>query len=273
MTNAVDHRCGRRWAPRGGNQRARRAQLFRRDDVARPPLVHRKALEYLRPRQAFDRRAHPPPARPARPVHPARPTRRDAARHALRHRRGSKTRRPRRPRHPPATPASAALTGKGRKTRHVPLLENTTALLAAYLAEHRYPAALSPLPPVQDQLPDLKFNFERRGGWRLSGRHRRPRRDRPGPLSPMTPREGREIQPGVGAQLIDVDLADAAIRGLGDGLQIPDPDVPTVNQVQQDRESSLVSGLPRTRPPGHPSVQEHREEFGTEPFGRIVLPA
>jgi site-specific recombinase XerD len=33
-------------------------------------------------------------------------------------------------------PAMAALTGKGRKTRHVPLMANTTAILAAYLAEH-----------------------------------------------------------------------------------------------------------------------------------------
>jgi site-specific recombinase XerD len=33
-------------------------------------------------------------------------------------------------------PALAALTGKGRKTRHVPLAGNTTALLTAYLAEH-----------------------------------------------------------------------------------------------------------------------------------------
>jgi len=33
-------------------------------------------------------------------------------------------------------PAIAALTGKGRKTRHVPLMDNTTAILAAYLAEH-----------------------------------------------------------------------------------------------------------------------------------------
>ncbi len=32
-------------------------------------------------------------------------------------------------------PAMAALTGKGRKTRHVPLDANTTALLSAYLAE------------------------------------------------------------------------------------------------------------------------------------------
>ncbi|MFU8841960.1 MAG: tyrosine-type recombinase/integrase [Nitriliruptoraceae bacterium] len=32
-------------------------------------------------------------------------------------------------------PAMAALTGKGRKTRHVPLDANTTALLTAYLAE------------------------------------------------------------------------------------------------------------------------------------------
>lgn len=34
-------------------------------------------------------------------------------------------------------PAMAALTGKGRKTRHVPLMGNTAALLTAYLAEHR----------------------------------------------------------------------------------------------------------------------------------------
>jgi integrase/recombinase XerD len=34
-------------------------------------------------------------------------------------------------------PAMAALTGKGRKTRHVPLMDNTAALLTAYLAEHR----------------------------------------------------------------------------------------------------------------------------------------
>ena len=34
-------------------------------------------------------------------------------------------------------PAMAALTGKGRKTRHVPLMGNTVAILAAYLAEHR----------------------------------------------------------------------------------------------------------------------------------------
>lgn len=34
-------------------------------------------------------------------------------------------------------PAMAALTGKGRKTRHVPLMMNTAAILAAYLTEHR----------------------------------------------------------------------------------------------------------------------------------------
>jgi integrase/recombinase XerD len=34
-------------------------------------------------------------------------------------------------------PALAALTGKGRKARHVPLAGNTITLLAAYLAEHR----------------------------------------------------------------------------------------------------------------------------------------
>ena len=33
-------------------------------------------------------------------------------------------------------PALAVLTGKGRKTRHVPLSDNTAALLSAYLAEH-----------------------------------------------------------------------------------------------------------------------------------------
>lgn len=33
-------------------------------------------------------------------------------------------------------PALAVLTGKGRKTRHVPVGDNTTALLSAYLAEH-----------------------------------------------------------------------------------------------------------------------------------------
>jgi integrase/recombinase XerD len=34
-------------------------------------------------------------------------------------------------------PAMAALTGKGRKTRHIPIDTNTTALLAAYLAERQ----------------------------------------------------------------------------------------------------------------------------------------
>lgn len=34
-------------------------------------------------------------------------------------------------------PAMAALTGKGRKTRHVPLLSNTAATLTSYLAEYR----------------------------------------------------------------------------------------------------------------------------------------
>ena len=33
-------------------------------------------------------------------------------------------------------PAMAALTGKGHASRHVPIDDNTTALLAAYLAEH-----------------------------------------------------------------------------------------------------------------------------------------
>jgi site-specific recombinase XerD len=33
-------------------------------------------------------------------------------------------------------PAMAALTGKGRKTRHVPLMSSTAAILAAYLGEH-----------------------------------------------------------------------------------------------------------------------------------------
>jgi site-specific recombinase XerD len=34
-------------------------------------------------------------------------------------------------------PAMAALTGKGRKTRHVPLMSNTAAILTSYLAEYR----------------------------------------------------------------------------------------------------------------------------------------
>jgi hypothetical protein len=34
-------------------------------------------------------------------------------------------------------PAMATLTGKGRKTRHVPIMDNTAALLDAYLTEHR----------------------------------------------------------------------------------------------------------------------------------------
>lgn len=38
-------------------------------------------------------------------------------------------------------PAMAALTGKGRKTRHVPLDRNTAALLAAYLTEQRLDSA------------------------------------------------------------------------------------------------------------------------------------
>ena len=80
----------------------------------------------------------PPPARPARPVHPPGPARRDPARHALRHRgegpeladlavRDIRLQRP----------AMASLTGKGRKTRHVPLDGSTITLLAAYLKEHR----------------------------------------------------------------------------------------------------------------------------------------
>lgn len=58
-------------------------------------------------------------------------------------------------------PAMVALTGKGRKTRHVPLAENTAALLAAYLAEAHLNG------PGHDQQP-LFFNQHRfklsRGG-------------------------------------------------------------------------------------------------------------
>ena len=48
-------------------------------------------------------------------------------------------------------PALVDLTGKGRKTRHVPLTGNTVALLAAYLAEHHLNG------PGHDQQP-LFFN-------------------------------------------------------------------------------------------------------------------
>ena len=52
-------------------------------------------------------------------------------------------------------PAIVALTGKGRKTRHVPIDTNTTALLAAYLAERQLnspghddrPVFYQPTPP------------------------------------------------------------------------------------------------------------------------------
>ncbi len=67
-------------------------------------------------------------------------------------------------------PAMAALTGKGRKTRHVPLDANTTTLLAAYLSEHHLDR------PGHDEHP-LFFNHHRRklsrGGiaWILSKYH------------------------------------------------------------------------------------------------------
>jgi hypothetical protein len=58
-------------------------------------------------------------------------------------------------------PAMAALTGKGRKTRHVPIDGNTTALLTAYLAERQLNS------PGQDDHP-VFFNQHRsklsRGG-------------------------------------------------------------------------------------------------------------
>jgi site-specific recombinase XerD len=68
------------------------------------------------------------------------------------------------------SPAIAALTGKGRKTRHVPLAGNTIKLLAAYLAEHRLDQ------PGRDDHP-LFFNQRRaklsRGGiaWIISKYH------------------------------------------------------------------------------------------------------
>jgi site-specific recombinase XerD len=61
----------------------------------------------------------------------------------------------------PDHPAMAALTGKGRKTRHVPIDANTTALLTAYLAERQLDS------PGQDDHP-VFFNQHRsklsRGG-------------------------------------------------------------------------------------------------------------
>ena len=67
-------------------------------------------------------------------------------------------------------PAIVALTGKGRKTRHVPIDPNTTALLAAYLAERGLDR------PGRDQRP-VFFNQHRaklsRGGiaWILHKYH------------------------------------------------------------------------------------------------------
>ena len=138
-------------------------------------------------REPPHRRADPPSARPARPVHPA----------------PDGVTRPCWPPFttpPPGFPSSpavavrdirveppplAVLTGKGRKTRHVPLGGNTAALLAAYLAEHGLDQ------PGHDDHPLFVSQHRSqlsRGGvaWILGGipgQGRRPgtRRRRPGP--------------------------------------------------------------------------------------------
>lgn len=58
-------------------------------------------------------------------------------------------------------PAIIALTGKGRKTRHVPLVGNTVALLDTYMTEHHLNAPGRETYPVFYNQRHLKLS---RGG-------------------------------------------------------------------------------------------------------------
>jgi integrase/recombinase XerD len=84
-------------------------------------------------------------------------------------------------------PVLAVLTGKGRKTRHVPLSDNTAALLDAYLAEHGLNR------PGHDDHPMFVNQHGgklSRGGiaWIISKYHARPpTRHSPTPTSLRTP--------------------------------------------------------------------------------------
>src|SRR5665811_980513 len=79
-------------------------------------------------------------------------------------------------------PAMAALTGKGRKTRHVPLDANTTALLADYLAEQHLGGPGRPDAVRRGSRPAVPSCWHRvgRGGSCGPCRSGRPWRDRPG---------------------------------------------------------------------------------------------
>ena len=90
-------------------------------------------------------------------------------------------------------PALAVLTGKGRKTRHVPLGGNTAALLGAYLAEHGldkpghddHPAVRQPASPQAHPRRDRLDHPQIPGPGRRPGARRR----RPEP-SRATPQQG-----------------------------------------------------------------------------------
>ena len=92
----------------------------------------------------------------------------------------------------------AALTGKGRKTRHVPLMDNTAAILAAYLAEHHLDK------PGHDDHP-MFFNQHgaklSRGGIAWIIRKYQARTNDPqlvdADISPHTLRHSKVISPGL----------------------------------------------------------------------------
>ena len=87
-------------------------------------------------------------------------------------------------------PAMAALTGKGRKTRHVPLMDNAAAILAAYLAEHRLDSPGHDDHPVFFNQHGAKLS---RGGIAWILRKYQARTDDP-PLADLSPHALRHSQ-------------------------------------------------------------------------------